>query len=354
MPDWLKALLDAQELVIGATLLAVGYFRGRHNEKRHLADLAQQERKVRDVLVFATRYPPASAVPLDPVMLTGSAAIASDYFQMFVAGLRKIIGGRFDAYEHLIARARRQALVRLKEAAKASGCNRVFNLRLETTQVTQGARGGFTAVEVFAYATGFRPATGGIADSAHHFRPGPPLADTELFDLARNKGTRRLLLVMAGLTAYFFAEIFGLNDYQYVDAKPLGTIVTLGIAAALYSAWGLRRQRVPLGETITLALLMAGVSCVAANFLLLRLNAATDFSPQQETRYVLQDNLSLRDPEHRKPELAFPRDYDYWSVQERNSEHIFIVRRGWLGFWQFNEARYVDRLREHFRTQRKS
>jgi hypothetical protein len=73
MPDWLKTLLDAQQLVIGAILLAVGYFRGRHNERRHLAELTQQEHKVRDVLVFATRYPPASAKPLDPIVVTGSA-----------------------------------------------------------------------------------------------------------------------------------------------------------------------------------------------------------------------------------------------------------------------------------------
>lgn len=349
MPDWLKTLLDAQQLVIGAILLAVGYFRGRYNEKRHLAELTQQERQVRDVLVFATRYPPASAEPLDPIVVTGSAAIASDYFQMFVAGLRKVIGGRFDAYEHLIARARRQAIVRLKATAQAAGCKTLFNLRLETTQITQGSRGGFTAVEVFAYATGFQPAVGTVAASANHFRSGPPLADSDMFDLAKNRGTRRLLWIMAALTIYSFAEIFGLNDYQYVGDKPLGLIVALGVGAALYAAWNLRKKRTPLVETIILGLLMALLSTIAANFLLLRINAATDLSPRQETHYLLQNNLSLRDTEHQKPELSFPRDNDYWSAQPKDSEHTFILRRGWLGFWQFNEARYHARLREHFR-----
>lgn len=353
MPDWLKTLIDAKELVVGAILLGIGYFRGRHNERRHLAELAQQERGVRHVLTFATRYPPASAVPLDPLLLTGSAAVASDYFQMFVAGLRKIVGGRFDAYEHLIARARRQAVVRLKEAAKAAGCDKVFNLRLETTQITQGARGGFTAVEVFAYATGFRPATGTVAASEHHFQPGPALADTEMFDLAKHKGTRRLLWLMAALTVYFFAEIFGMNDFQYVGARPLGAIMTIGAATALYAAWRLKKQQAPTGETIVLALLMTLVTCVATNFVLLRINAATDFTTTVETRYILQDDLSLVDPDYRMPRLTFPHDSDYWTAMEQGSAHNFILRRGWLGFWQFNEARYHARMREHFLKQRR-
>jgi uncharacterized protein YbjQ (UPF0145 family) len=352
--DWLKALLDAKELVIGTILLGVGYFRGRRNEQRHLAELKQQERKLRDVLVFATRYPPASTVPLDPVMVTGSAAIASDYFQMFVAGLRKIVGGRFDAYEHLISRARRQAMIRLKEAAREAGCRTVFNLRLETTRITQGARGGFTAVEVFAYATGFRPATGSVAESVHQFRPGLPLSDSEMFDLARNPGTRRLLWVLGAATVYIFAEVFGFNEYQYVTDRPMGLIVPLGIGAALWATWGLRKKQVPIAETIVLGLLVAVIGAFSANFLLLRINAATDFSPQQETRYVLQSDLSLHDPRGQAPDLRFPHHHDYWSVQEKGSEHTFTLRRGWLGFWQFNESRYFDRLREHFQKRNRS
>jgi hypothetical protein len=135
LSDFLRTLLDAHEIIVATLLLAAGYFQGRRNEKRHLAELARRERELRDVLVFATRYPPPSSDALDPVLVSGSVAMAADSFMMFVAGLRKLVGGRFDAYEILISRARREAVLRLKEAARAAGCRMVFNVRLETTQL---------------------------------------------------------------------------------------------------------------------------------------------------------------------------------------------------------------------------
>lgn len=348
MSALLQTLLDAHEIIVAIILLGAGYFQGRRNERRHLAELARREREFRDVLVFATRYPPPSAGVLDPVIVSGSVALAADSFKMFVAGLRKLVGGRFDAYEILISRARREAMLRLKAAARDAGCRMVFNVRVETTQINNGSRGGSTSVEVLAYGTAFASATGSVADSPHHFQPGPPLQDVEGFDLTKDRTTRKVLWGFAAAATYFFAEIFGLQDYAYVDDAPVAALVALGVAALVGMAIWLRRRRIPLAETIALSTLCGLLAAAIGYFAALRVNAMTDFSEPRETTYVLQRYSTLRAADDGLPELRFPEDFDYWSTQPKDSEHPFILRRGALGFWQFNQARYHDRLRTHF------
>ena len=72
-----------------------------------------------------------------------------------LANLRKIFGGRLGAYETLLERARREAILRLKE--QSAGAHLIVNLRLETCTIarTKG-RQGIGAVEVLAYGTAVR------------------------------------------------------------------------------------------------------------------------------------------------------------------------------------------------------
>ncbi|MFT6733724.1 MAG: hypothetical protein ACJAS9_001914 [Polaribacter sp.] len=43
-----------------------------------------------------------------------------DYFKRFLAGLRNIFGGRVVTYESLVDRARREAILRMKEKCPAA------------------------------------------------------------------------------------------------------------------------------------------------------------------------------------------------------------------------------------------
>ena len=80
--------------------------------------------------------------------------IASDYFKTFTAGLINIFGGRVTPFESLVDRARREALLRMKEQASQTGASIVFNVKLETTRIATGRLG---AVEVLAYGTALTP-----------------------------------------------------------------------------------------------------------------------------------------------------------------------------------------------------
>ena len=64
---------------------------------------------------------------------------------------RKIFGGNIRVYESLLIRARREAVLRMKAAAKARGARGIFNIKFETSTIGGGK--GVTSVEVIVYGT---------------------------------------------------------------------------------------------------------------------------------------------------------------------------------------------------------
>jgi len=100
---------------IGLTLLliAIGYFFGRANEHAH--------------------------------------------FSRLISTLKTLFGGKLRAYESLMERARREALLRLKQKADALGADAVYNVRYEFSAIgTQPQRMG--GVELLAYGTAVKHA----------------------------------------------------------------------------------------------------------------------------------------------------------------------------------------------------
>ena len=88
-------------------------------------------------------------------MVTGSVVISLDYFKRFLAGLRAVVGGRIKAYETLLDRARREAILRMKEETARKGYDTILNVRLETSRLATGRRDGkgTAGVEVLAFGT---------------------------------------------------------------------------------------------------------------------------------------------------------------------------------------------------------
>jgi uncharacterized protein YbjQ (UPF0145 family) len=145
------------DLILLLTLLAVGYIFGRIAESRHYRSIIKREKQFADILLFAAKRAPPEMTDVDAVLVSGSAVISSDYFKWFVAGLRKIFGGRFRVYETLLDRARRESILRLKQQTRELGGNAIFNVKFESFNVTMGARGGIAAIEILAYGTALIP-----------------------------------------------------------------------------------------------------------------------------------------------------------------------------------------------------
>ena len=149
-----------QDLIIFLVLLAMGYGFGRYAEARHYKSIISREKIFNALPAIASRFPPVTAQSCDSQLVAGSVVISVDYFKRFLFGLRNLVGGRVLAYETLIDRARRDAVLRMKEQAKQLGAQQVFNVKFETSSISKGRRQQVGAVEVLAYGTAIIPRQG--------------------------------------------------------------------------------------------------------------------------------------------------------------------------------------------------
>lgn len=139
------------EISITVALLALGYFWGSRAERKHYLSLTERERTSTDVIVIASRHAPENAQNGELVL--GNVVIASDYFKRFVSWLIGIFGGRINVYESLLDRARREAMLRMKDEAKSLGANMVVNVKIETATINNSKNQSTAMVEVLAYGT---------------------------------------------------------------------------------------------------------------------------------------------------------------------------------------------------------
>jgi len=150
-------------LIVLIILLALGYGFGRLAEKRHYKSIIARERKYRKLYVIAAKFPPVTLAPPSSTLVTGSVVISVDYFKRFLAALRNLFGGRVKSYESLLDRARREAILRMKQQASELGADMVFNIKIETASISKGRKQTVGSVEVLAYGTALIPESAGAS-----------------------------------------------------------------------------------------------------------------------------------------------------------------------------------------------
>ena len=146
--------VDLVNLGIPVLLLLVGYLAGRVIEKAHYASIRSREQALRSVVALNTRYIPEGVPAHGATVVSGNVVVSSDYFKTFVAGFRNLFGGRFRGYEPLLERARREAMLRMKQQALDAGSQLIIGVRFHTTTVSGSQT---PSVEVLAYGTALNP-----------------------------------------------------------------------------------------------------------------------------------------------------------------------------------------------------
>ncbi|MEE8320529.1 MAG: YbjQ family protein [Gammaproteobacteria bacterium] len=141
------------ELIFFLVLLFLGYFIGQMLENSHYKSIRKRESQLNRIPVIASRKLPDEFQPCETTLVAGNVVISIDFFKKFIAGLRNLVGGRVTSYETLIDRARREALLRMKEEARRKGAQYVFNVKMETSSISKGKRETIGSVEVLAYGT---------------------------------------------------------------------------------------------------------------------------------------------------------------------------------------------------------
>ena len=142
-----------EEIIFFLILLTLGYSVGSFLEKQHYKDIKKRERQILHVPVVSFGAKQKIPTANEASIFIGSVVVSADYFKMFASSLRNLVGGRVVAYESLLDRGRREAILRMKEQAIAWGASQVVNVRLETATLGNQK---LVAVEVIAYGTGIR------------------------------------------------------------------------------------------------------------------------------------------------------------------------------------------------------
>jgi uncharacterized protein YbjQ (UPF0145 family) len=125
-----------------AAVLFVGWLAGHLSETKHERSLAAREEALKDIETTDLRNPPGFAGAEGPCSLvSGEAVVASDTFKTWVFGLKNIVGGESKTFTRLFDRARREALLRMKERARELGCNAVCNVRFDSADIGGNAAG---------------------------------------------------------------------------------------------------------------------------------------------------------------------------------------------------------------------
>ncbi|WP_461208728.1 YbjQ family protein [Desulfocurvus sp. DL9XJH121] len=144
------------DLLFLVLLLAVCCLIGSILERRHYRSIEERERATVGLPLTTGK-----TLPVDPgraevvALVAGSAVVSVDYFKRFLAWLRNIFGGRVKSYEPLLDRARREAVLRMKEQTPDAHC--IVNVRIETSSISKSSkRRRISCVEVVAYGTAVR------------------------------------------------------------------------------------------------------------------------------------------------------------------------------------------------------
>jgi len=156
--NWLEIISNFGQFITLIVLATVGFVCGTIAEKKHYASIKRRELKFRELPAVPIRlHHFLSAQQQEAVvetrLVTGCVVVSQDYFKMILANLKNFVGGSVSSYESLMDRARREAILRMKEQAPMADA--IVNVRLES--VTMGKEEGdkkpICSIQVLAYGT---------------------------------------------------------------------------------------------------------------------------------------------------------------------------------------------------------
>lgn len=140
---------DLIALGFGFVLFGVSYFIGTHNEKKHFANIVSRENALVQLPAVTLKMTEDRPVAKTQLVM-GSVVIGGDFFKQVTAQLASIFGMRISVAESMIDRARREAILRMKE--KAAGADVILNVRVMSMKI--GERGeNINGLEALAYGT---------------------------------------------------------------------------------------------------------------------------------------------------------------------------------------------------------
>ena len=144
-------------LILFGVLLVTGFIFGGIAERCHYASIRERERQLADILLVPGKQPPEELGDCHIAFVCGSAVIGMDSFKKALAAFGNFLGGRIGAYETLVERARREAILRMKEEARRMNGRYICNIKFSTANIMGQKAKQAGCVEVIAYGTAIAP-----------------------------------------------------------------------------------------------------------------------------------------------------------------------------------------------------
>ncbi len=139
-------------IAIPLVLIVVGGVVGSRIERNHYRDIIAREACSRARPAVSTKDLNAAGPIRTASLAVGSVVVSVDHFKRFLSGFRMIFGGEIRSYSSLIDRARREAVLRMKESQPDADA--YLNTRLETSTISNTTGNeSMGTIEVLAYGT---------------------------------------------------------------------------------------------------------------------------------------------------------------------------------------------------------
>ncbi|MBI9074525.1 MAG: heavy metal-binding domain-containing protein [Desulfatibacillum sp.] len=149
--------MEYANIILFFAFLALGYGVGTYLEKRHYRDIEAREKAYLNIPIVTMEETVGYEQEVASAnLVSGSVVISIDYFKRILSGLQMFVGGRVTAYETLVDRARREAILRMIE--NSHGADIIENVRVETSAIGQSAnrKQAVGSVEALAYGTAIK------------------------------------------------------------------------------------------------------------------------------------------------------------------------------------------------------
>lgn len=116
-------------------------------ESRHYKSIKKRESIMDEIPCSSFRAVPDPRSPAKVSLAHGTAVVSSDRFKTLLGNIVSIFGGEMKSHSSVIDRARREAILRMKESCPWAEC--FVNMRIETSNISKKQ----TKAAVFAYST---------------------------------------------------------------------------------------------------------------------------------------------------------------------------------------------------------
>ena len=145
-------ILQNADLVLYLFLVAVSAITGMIGQRRHYESIYRREDALERLPATNTKEIPFADAQVHELRLVhGEVVITTELIRFLIGWINGLVGGPIRAFETTLDRARREAVLRMKESVPEAAA--IVNTRMEYVPMSFGLGSRTSCVEVVVYGT---------------------------------------------------------------------------------------------------------------------------------------------------------------------------------------------------------